>query len=89
MMVVGILNTLAALASATTLFFNTCRSIDCTPNAICGCWSMKIISWRGSEGLAWGQSLWLLSGRFRRSAIERTKVSRKAAIVVAAPDACG
>ena len=43
-MVVGILNTFAALARATTLFFSVCRSIDCTPNAICGCWSMKI-SW--------------------------------------------
>src|SRR5260221_1780503 len=35
------LNTFAALASATTLFFRACRSIDCTPKAICGCWSMK------------------------------------------------
>ena len=51
-MVVGTLNTFAALASATTLFFSICRSIDCTPNAICGCWSMK--------------STWLLSG-VRRS----------------------
>jgi hypothetical protein len=36
-MVVGILNTFAALARATTLFFSVWRSIDCTPNAICGC----------------------------------------------------
>ena len=43
-MVVGILNTFAALASATTLFFSAWRSIDCTPNAICGWWSMKM-SW--------------------------------------------
>src|SRR5262245_22710008 len=42
-MVVGILNTLAALASATTLFFSIWRSMDCTPNAICGWWSMKMI----------------------------------------------
>ena len=34
--VVGMANTRAALASATTLFFSICRSIDCTPNAICG-----------------------------------------------------
>ena len=32
-----------AFASATVLFFSTWRSIDCTPNAICGWWSMKII----------------------------------------------
>src|SRR6266446_7073572 len=42
-MVVGILNTLAALASPTTLFFSVWRSIDWTPNAICGWWSMKRI----------------------------------------------
>src|ERR1700732_1788736 len=42
-MVVGILNTFAALASATTLFFSVWRSIDWTPNAICGWWSMKMI----------------------------------------------
>ena len=35
-MVVGMLKTLAALASATTLFFSVWRSIDCTPKAICG-----------------------------------------------------
>jgi len=35
--VVGMLNTFAAFASATTLFFSTWRSIDWTPNAICGC----------------------------------------------------
>src|ERR1700760_1784907 len=40
-MVVGILNTFADLARATTLFFSVWRSIDCTPNAICGCWSIK------------------------------------------------
>src|SRR5258706_12620495 len=40
-MVVGMLNTFAALARATTLFFSVWRSIDWTPNAICGCWSMK------------------------------------------------
>src|SRR3954468_18057742 len=39
---VGILNTFAALARATTLFFSVWRSIDCTPNAICGWWSMKM-----------------------------------------------
>src|SRR4051812_27744982 len=44
-MVVGTLKILAAFASATTLFFKVWRSIDCTPNAICGCWSMKI-SWQ-------------------------------------------
>src|SRR5258708_34804044 len=59
-MVVGILKTLAALASATVLFFSTWRSIDCTPNAICGCWSMKM-SWlfcgvRISSVLAMGVS---------------------------------
>ena len=43
-MVVGTLNALAAFAVSTTLFFSVWRSIDCTPNAICGCWSMKI-SW--------------------------------------------
>jgi hypothetical protein len=37
------LNTLADLANATTLFLSIWRSMDCTPNAICGCWSM--ISW--------------------------------------------
>ena len=42
--VVGTLKILAAFASATTLFFSVWRSIDCTPNAICGCWSMKM-SW--------------------------------------------
>ena len=42
-MVVGMLKTLAALARATTLFFSVWRSIDCTPKAICGCWSMKMI----------------------------------------------
>src|SRR5882724_3247268 len=42
-MVVGILNTFAALARATTLFFSIWRSIDCTPNAICGWWSIKMI----------------------------------------------
>ncbi|KQW50315.1 hypothetical protein ASD02_10290 [Ensifer sp. Root1252] len=26
------------------MFFSTWRSIDCTPKAICGCWSMKM-SW--------------------------------------------
>src|SRR4051794_8196362 len=41
-MVVGTLNTFAALARATTLFFSVWRSIDCTPNAICGWWSMKM-----------------------------------------------
>src|SRR5882757_10804808 len=41
-MVVGILNTFAALARATTLFFSVWRSMDCTPNAICGWWSMKM-----------------------------------------------
>src|ERR1700758_4107113 len=41
-MVVGMSNTFAALASPTTLFFRTWRSIDCTPKAICGCWSMKM-----------------------------------------------
>src|SRR5207244_2716528 len=41
-MMVGTLNTFAALARATTLFFSVWRSIDCTPNAICGCWSMKM-----------------------------------------------
>src|SRR5258705_390558 len=42
-MVVGILNTFAALARPTTLFFSVWRSIDWTPNAICGWWSMKMI----------------------------------------------
>ncbi|KQU90647.1 hypothetical protein ASD00_04605 [Ensifer sp. Root31] len=42
--VVGISKTFAAFARPTTLFFSTCRSIDWTPNAICGCWSMKM-SW--------------------------------------------
>src|ERR1700704_1587790 len=41
-MVVGILNTFAALARATVLFCSVWRSIDCTPNAICGWWSMKM-----------------------------------------------
>src|SRR5712672_2240383 len=41
-MVVGILNTFAALARATVLFFSVWRSMDCTPNAICGWWSMKM-----------------------------------------------
>src|SRR3954469_15103140 len=41
-MVVGILNTFAALARATTLFFSVWRSMDCTPNAICGWWSIKM-----------------------------------------------
>jgi len=44
-MVVGMLKARAALARPTTLFFSTWRSIDCTPKAICGCWSMKI-SWQ-------------------------------------------
>jgi hypothetical protein len=34
--VTGISNTFAALASATVLLFRTCRSMDCTPKAICG-----------------------------------------------------
>ena len=42
-MVVGMLNARAALARPTTLFFSVWRSIDCTPKAICGCWSMKMI----------------------------------------------
>src|SRR5882724_10881180 len=63
-MVVGILNTFAALASPTTLFFSVWRSIDCTPNAICGCWSMKrtceFCGVRTSSfGLVMGRSLWL------------------------------
>src|SRR3977135_2082200 len=41
-MVVGTLNTFAALARATTLFFSVWRSIDCTPNAICGWGSIKM-----------------------------------------------
>jgi hypothetical protein len=32
----------ADLACATALFFSICRSIDWTPKAICGWWSMKI-----------------------------------------------
>src|SRR6266581_1311240 len=40
---VGTLNTFAALARATTLFFSVWRSMDCTPNAICGWWSIKMI----------------------------------------------
>src|SRR5712671_7110308 len=40
--VVGILNTFAALARATTLFFSVWRSMDWTPNAICGWWSIKM-----------------------------------------------
>ncbi|SOZ09392.1 protein of unknown function [Cupriavidus taiwanensis] len=43
-MVVGTSNTLAALASPITLFFMVWRSIDWTPKAICGWWSM-MISW--------------------------------------------
>src|ERR1044072_3244949 len=43
-MVVGILKIFAALARPTTLFFIAWRSIDWTPNAICGWWSM-MISW--------------------------------------------
>ena len=35
-------NTFAALARPTTLFFSVWRSIDWTPNAICGWWSMKM-----------------------------------------------
>mgnify|MGYP000449771935 CR=1 FL=1 len=42
-MVTGMSNTFAALARPTTLFFSVWRSMDCTPNAICGCWSMKMI----------------------------------------------
>jgi hypothetical protein len=44
-MMVGTPNALAAFARATTLFFRVCRSMLGTPNAICGCWSMKI-SWQ-------------------------------------------
>src|ERR1700732_4342165 len=40
---VGTLHTFAALARATVWFFSIWRSIDCTPNAICGWWSMKMI----------------------------------------------
>ena len=63
-MVVGILNTFAALARPTTLFFSVWRSIDCTPNAICGCWSMKMICEfcgvrTSSFGLVMVISLWL------------------------------
>ncbi|MCY1186939.1 hypothetical protein D9M73_278580 [compost metagenome] len=42
-MVVGILKILAALARPTVLFFRAWRSIDCTPKAICGWWSRKMI----------------------------------------------
>src|SRR5260221_14700795 len=42
-MVVGILNSFAPLARPTTLFFRVWRSIDWTPNAICGWGSMKMI----------------------------------------------
>ncbi len=42
--VVGTSKILAALARPTTLFFMVWRSIDCTPKAICGWWSM-MISW--------------------------------------------
>ena len=41
---VGTWKIFAALASAITLFFKVWRSIDCTPNAIWGCWSM-MMSW--------------------------------------------
>ena len=41
-MVVGTLKILAALASPMTLFFIAWRSIDCTPKAICGWWSMMM-----------------------------------------------
>ncbi|MNK99909.1 hypothetical protein D3C87_1203260 [compost metagenome] len=43
-MVVGTLKILAALARPTTLFFSAWRSIDWTPKAICGWWSM-MMSW--------------------------------------------
>ncbi|MNT19845.1 hypothetical protein D3C72_1551250 [compost metagenome] len=43
-MVVGTSKIFAALARPTTLFFMVWRSIDCTPKAIWGWWSM-MISW--------------------------------------------
>ena len=46
-MMVGTPKARAALASATALFFSVWRSIDCTPKAICGWWSMRI-SWQAS-----------------------------------------
>src|SRR5258707_10888026 len=65
-MVVGILNTFAALARATTLFFSVWRSMDWTPNAICGWWSMKMTCEfcgvrTSSFGLAMGDLLTLVA----------------------------
>src|SRR5262249_41162381 len=78
-MVVGILNTFAALARATTLFFSVWRSIDWTPNAICGWWSIKIICEfcgvrTSSFGLVMGDLLRLVCGlAFGRTAPKRLR----------------
>src|SRR5262245_62024153 len=86
------LNTFAALASATTLFLRTCRSIDCTPNAICGCWSMKR-SWlfcgvRTSRYLDIGSLLYVawLTTNAHRCGCKLDDVPRAGAII-AAPSA--
>src|SRR5882762_6571458 len=71
-MVVGILNTFAAFARATVLFFSVWRSIDWTANAICGWWSMKMICVfcgvrTSSFGLAMGDLLRLVCDYVRSS----------------------
>src|SRR6266702_583513 len=65
-MVVGILNSFAALARATAFFFSVWRSIDWTPNAICGWWSIKMTCEfcgvrTSSFGLAMGDLLYTRS----------------------------
>src|SRR5258708_7955904 len=74
-MMVGILNSFAALARATTLFFSVWRSIDCTPNAICGWWSMKMSCEfcgvrTSSFGLAIGNLLRLVATTRAAAALE-------------------